>query len=160
MRLWYAIILLFIFSFVGDTIPKTIKVDPGKEGWKESVDSAIELVRRTDPESYQILMDNCYEIQFMLGSISTTVLPHTIVINTLDMEKKSINNLALILVHESYHLYIYNHHIIMKEDDEELSCYTKEYDFMCKLPSVEDWLFMYVVKEIIYYRTLTAKDPK
>ncbi len=161
MRIWYAIILflsLTMYSYSSNE--RKIKIDPCKEEWRNLVDSSIELVKNTDPEAYMILVKNCSNIQFMLGTISTTVLPNTIVINTEDISKNSVNNIASLLVHESYHLELYNSGKIMDPDEEELLCYQREYDFLTKLPYVEDWLFIHIVKRIIYYQTISSTKEK
>jgi hypothetical protein len=133
-----------------------IKISDVGDGWKIQVEEAIELVQKTDPDSYKILIDNCKNIEFMIGTFSTTRPPHTIVINTMDLKKRSINNLAAILVHESYHLYYWNNDIQMEADLEELMCYKKEYSFLTKLPDVEDWLFLHTMKQIIHYTHLVT----
>lgn len=139
---------------------RNIKIDPCKEEWKKLVDSSIDLIKSTDPVSYRILINNCSNIQFMLGTISTTIPPNSILINTEDMAKNSVNNIASLLVHESYHLEIYNSGKKMDPVEEELLCYQNEYDFLTKLPTVEDWLFIHVVKQIIYYQTINATIEK
>jgi hypothetical protein len=121
--------------------------------WKDKVDSAITLIKKTDTVSYQILIDNCKDIEFIIGKYSTTKLPNTIAITTKDMSLNSINNIAAVLVHESYHLFIYNNKIrYSSSNEEEIACYEREYDFLCKLPDVEDWLFLNAMNNIILYR--------
>jgi hypothetical protein len=61
----------------------------------------------------------------------------------------SINNIAAILVHESYHLYIWKAKIRLTEKKEEHEAYLYEYDFLCKLANVEEWLFMNAINQII-----------
>ena len=48
----------------------------------------------------------------------------------------------------------------MDPDEEELLCYQREYDFLTKLPYVEDWLFIHIVKQIIYYQTISSTKEK
>jgi hypothetical protein len=160
MRIWYAIAVFLFFSLGLNSPEKKIRISPSREGWKETVDSAIRLIKATDSVDYRILIDNCDEINFMLGTISTTIPPHVIVINTEDMAKNSVNNIASLLVHESYHLHLYNNKTGMDPIDEELECYKREYDFLTKLPTVEDWLFIHVVKQIIHYQMLGANREK
>lgn len=161
MRIWYAVAILISITFYSYSYnERNIKIDPCKEEWKILVDSSINLIRSTDSASYRILINNCYNIQFMLGTISTTIPPHSILINTEDMAKNSVNDIASLLVHESYHLEIYNSGKKMDPGEEELLCYQKEYDFLTKLPTVEDWLFIHVVKQIIYYQTINATREK
>ena len=130
-----------------------ITVQDVGDGWKAKVDSAIELIKKTDTISYQILMENCKDVEFIIGKYSTTKPPYTIAITTKDMSLNSINNIAAVLVHESYHLFIYNNKIQYSVNEEEAVCYQREYDFLCKLSDVEDWLFLNAMNNIILYRT-------
>jgi hypothetical protein len=150
MRHTIALILLLLPTLCFSQI----KVPDIGEGWKAQVDSAIALVKATSPESYDLLIDNCKEIEYIIGDYSTTKPPHIIAINTRDLQKHSINNIAAILVHESYHLYLYNIGAHLDPNFEELVCYRKEYTFLCKLPYVEDWLFRNAINQIISYSSV------
>lgn len=119
--------------------------------WKPKIEKAIELIKETDPNKYSLLIENCSNIEFIMGDHSTTKPPKTIVINTKDMELNSINNIASVLVHESYHLYLYSKYERLDVNEEELICYKYEYDFLCRLKSVEGWLFKNVIDMIIFY---------
>ena len=145
---------LITFLFLIPTLAfSQITIDDVGDGWKGKVDSAISLIQKTDTISYQILMENCKTVEFIIGKFSTTKPPFTIAITTKDMNLNSINNIAAVLVHESYHLFIYNNHIQYNERDEEVACYVREYEFLCKLPDVEDWLFLNAMNNIILYKT-------
>jgi len=145
---------LITFLFLIPTLAfSQITIDDVGDGWKSKVDSAISLIQKTDTISYQILMENCKTVEFIIGKFSTTKPPFTIAITTKDMNLNSINNIAAVLVHESYHLFIYNNHIQYNERDEEVACYVREYEFLCKLPDVEDWLFLNAMNNIILYKT-------
>jgi len=119
--------------------------------WKPKIQEAIELVKVTDSVKYNLLIENCDNIEFVIGDFSTTKPPKTIVINTRDMRLNSVNNIAAILVHESYHLYLYSKCEGLTEKSEELLCYQYEYTFLCKLPSVEGWIFKNVIDMLIFY---------
>jgi hypothetical protein len=119
--------------------------------WKSKVDSAIMLIKERDTMRYNILIQNCKRIDFIIGDFSSTQPPSTIVISVKDMKLNSINNIACVLVHESYHLYLYNNKIKLDNRTEEVICYIWEYDFLCNLTYVEDWLFKNTIKQIIYY---------
>ena len=128
-----------------------IKVDDVGDGWKPKVDSAISLIQQRDPEKYEVLIKNCNKVEFIIGDFSTTKPPNVIAITTRDMKIGSINNIAAILVHESYHLKLWNEGIKIDPKKEEKEAYSWEYDFLCKLPNVEDWLFLNAIKQIIKY---------
>ena len=139
------LIFLPIFSFA------QIKVDDVGDGWKVKVDSAISLIKVKDPEKYEVLMKNCNRVEFIIGDFSSTRPPNIIAITTKDMNKGSINNIAAILVHESFHLRIWNSGIIMNSRKEEKEAYMYEYDFLCRLSDVEEWLFLNAINRIIEY---------
>ena len=128
-----------------------IKVDDVGDGWKPKVDSAISLIQQRDPEKYEVLIKNCNKVEFIIGDFSTTKPPNVIAITTRDMKIGSINNIAAILVHESYHLKLWNEGIKIDPKKEEKEAYSWEYDFLCKLPNVEEWLFLNAIKQIIKY---------
>ena len=145
---------LITFLFLIPTLSfGQINIQDVGDGWKNKVDSAIALIKKTDTLSYQILMENCKDVEFIIGKYSTTKPPYTIAITTKDMSLNSINNIAAVLIHESYHLFIYNNKIIYSQNEEEAVCYEKEYEFLCKLPDVEDWLFLNAMNNVILYRT-------
>lgn len=128
-----------------------IRIDDVGDGWKPKVDSAISLIQQRDPEKYEVLIKNCNKVEFIIGDFSTTRPPNIIAITTKDMNKGSINNIAAILVHESYHLKLWNEGVKIDPKREEKEAYTWEYEFLCKLPDIEDWLFLYTVNQIIKY---------
>jgi len=141
-------LLIFLPSFAFSQI----KISDVGDGWKQEVDSAIHLIKRIDTANYRVLIENCKEVEFIIGNTSTTKPPNTIAINTGDLKLKSINNIACVLVHESYHLYLYNHRIFLTPNEEELVCYTREYYFLCKLSGIEDWLFTHVINQMTKLR--------
>jgi hypothetical protein len=128
-----------------------IKIDDVGDGWKSKVDSAILIIKTYDQEKYKILIDNCEKIEFILGDYSTTKPPKTIAITTNDAKSSSINNIAAILVHESFHLMVWNSGVKMNPNLEEKEAYKWEYYFLCKLPEVEDWLFLNAINKIILF---------
>jgi hypothetical protein len=146
--------LAVFFFFISLNLSAQIKVPDAGDGWKAKVDSAIQLVKQTDTAAYRILIENCKEVEYIIGNFSTTVPPSTIVITVNDLKMNSIANIACILVHESCHLYLYNNCIQIDDPNrEEYLCYMKEYDFLCKLPYVEEWLFENAINKLLYYKS-------
>jgi hypothetical protein len=152
------VVSLFLISYVLflDT-DKPIHISKVGDNWNQKVDSAILLIKLTDKNKYEELVNNCDTIDFSFMDFSTTELPRTIVISNKDINLNSINNLAAVLVHESHHLYLYNTNNKSSADEEELNCYLYEYDFLTKLPEIEDWLFINNVEKIIYYQNRIKK---
>ena len=69
-----------------------------------------------------------------------------------DMNIKSINNLACVIIHESHHLYIQQNDIVLTSPKEELECYYWELEFIKKLPNPEVWLEQHIIRCIINYK--------
>lgn len=157
MNKFFAIILCLFNSFFTTS---QIKIQDVGDGWKASVNSAIEMIKITDTASYRLLIDECKEIEFIIGNRSSTKPPYIIAISTEDLKINSINNIASILVHESWHLYFYNHRIVYEANYEESMCYKKEYEFVSKLFYVEDWLFKNIINNFLYYRYLSFISEK
>jgi hypothetical protein len=141
--------LIGILLLISNVTFSQIKIDDVGDGWKSKVDSAILLIQEKDPKAYKLLTDHCKDIEFIIGDHSTTKLPSTIAITVKDMNINSINNIAAILVHESYHLYIWKAKIRLTEKKEEHDAYLYEYEFLCKLSDPENWLFLNAVNQII-----------
>jgi hypothetical protein len=150
--MYFSNVILCILLFISSNLSAQIQIPDAGDAWKQKVDSAIQLIKETDTTAYRILMENCKEVEFIIGNYSTTKPPYTIAITTADMKLNSINNIACVLVHESCHLYVFNHSIKLENDKEEYLCYMKEYDFVCKLQYVEHWLFQSVMNNLLYYR--------
>ena len=134
-----------------------IKVPDVGDNWKTKVELAIDLISRVDPISHKILIDNCDQIEYIVGDRSTCKWPNVIAINTKDLELGSINNIAAVLVHESHHLHYHNQKLRLEPDLEEYLCYLREYEFLCKLSDTEDWLFKNCINQLLYYRGLICK---
>ena len=157
MRFKNTIIAALLLMSIG--VRAQIKIPDVGDGWKAKVESAIELVHKTDSVSYKVIMSNCKDIEYIVGDRSTCKLPNTIAINTKDLELGSINNIAAVLVHEAHHLLYYNQMLRFDPDLEEYLCYLREYEFLCKLPDTEDWLFKNCINQLLHYRGQVCKTP-
>jgi hypothetical protein len=128
-----------------------IKIDKAGDGWDLKVDSAIQLIRRVDIDKYRMLDTNCYQISFMISPYSSCSLEHGlghIYIAVNDMKLNSINNIAVVLVHESLHLYIAKKGIELIPAKEETFCYMYELNFIEKLTNPEPWLIEHALNNI------------
>jgi hypothetical protein len=150
MRFATTVILFFLLSLRSQA---QIRVPDTGDGWKEVVDSAILLVEKTDTSAHRILVENCEEVEFALAPFSTTRPPRTIVISVKDMRTRSLNNIACVLVHESYHLYLGKLNPSLDLNEEEYLCYLQEYSFIMKLKEIEDWLFKNTLDMLLYHKS-------
>ena len=95
------LIILFLTSFNSYS---QIKIDDIGDNWKYKVDSALTVIKTYDPQKYDTLVKYCKHITFWVGDFSSTEDENTIMISQRDMKLNSINNIASVLVHESFHL--------------------------------------------------------
>lgn len=126
-------LILTIFSF---TLFSQVRVDQSGEGWKEMVDSAIILIKRTDTSAYNHLIKHCTKIGFWNGDYSSNERTE-IFVSRSDILLGSIENISCILIHESKHLELRSAGLSLQE--EECICYNYELEFIKKLKNVE-WL--------------------
>lgn len=144
--------IVLIFTLLTLPVFSQIRVDDVGDGWKLKIDSALTLIKKTDPDVYKQVISNCNYITYWMGNFSSTQDSSTILISTKDMNIGSVNNLACVIVHESHHLFIKRSKIKMTPNKEELECYLYEYEFLKKIENVEDWLTIHVIKCILKYR--------
>lgn len=128
-----------------------IKVDKAGDGWDLKVDSALALIKTTDPAKYALLDSVCSNVSFWLSDFSSCDLEGEegrIYISVRDVKLNSINNLASVVVHESFHLYIWKRKFILSPKEEENYCYRYELELVNKLPNLEPWLKSHVIEQI------------
>jgi hypothetical protein len=120
-----------------------IKIDKAGDDWDLKIDSAITLIKNTDTNYYNVLVEYCQHVEIWNGPFSTNYLDKeigTIIVSVNDIKLNSINNLAAVLVHESCHLIFLKGGIILDKNEEERACYKYEYLFLLQVPNVEPWL--------------------
>jgi hypothetical protein len=137
-------ILLFILALLPTFTYGQITVDKAGDGWDLKIDSAITLIKQTDTNYYNLLINYCDHIEIWNERFSSNE-PYknkrgVILVSVADIKLNSINNLAAVLVHESAHLGFRSKNITLNEKDEERFCYSYELAFIKKLPNLEAWL--------------------
>ena len=129
-----------------------IKIDKAGDGWDLKIDSALSLIQTVDPQKYQLLDSVCQEVSFWLSKFSSNELTEEgvgrIYVAVGDVKLNSINNLAVVLVHESLHLYFLRKGIKLPPLVEENFCYRYELELIEKLTNVEPWLKENTLKQI------------
>ncbi len=127
-----------------------IKVDKAGDGWDLKVDSALALIKTIDSSKYELLDSVCSNVSFWLSDFSSCDSEDggRIYISVRDVKLNSINNLASVLVHESFHLYIWKRKFILSPKEEENYCYRYELELVSKLPNLEPWLKAHVIEQI------------
>jgi hypothetical protein len=140
------LVLLFTFS-----VNAQIQIlDIGPE-WKSKVEKAIRVIEKYDPVKYQILIQECKQIDFGLVTFATSDGNSVIVLPVEVMNRGCINDIAACLVHESLHIRINKSGKKIDPDTEEVICYQWELDFLNHLPKPEPWLIENARYQIIVY---------
>jgi len=144
-------LLLCLSLFLSVNLFGQIKVDDVGDGWKQTVEQAIDLIKQYDTTRYNLLLEVCTHISYSTALFSTTESENTILISQKDIQSKNINNIAAVLVHESLHLYFQRKGYKMTENQEEFRCYVYEMQFLLLIPNVEPWLLEHAQKQIEFY---------
>ena len=129
-----------------------IKIDKAGDGWDLKIDSALQLIKKTDIVKYNLIDSVCTSISFWVSEFSSCELTDStgvIYVSTKDVKLNSINNLAAVLVHESFHLYLRKRGTVLTTNQEEYFCYYYELGLINKLSNVEDWLIQHTKQQII-----------
>ena len=126
-----------------------IKIDKAGNGWDLKADSALMIIQKYDSTKYKLLLDVCDRIEFWNGSYSTNDGKKTIIVSTEDVKLNSINNLAAVIIHESFHLYCTKSNLGFETTKEENVCYRYEFSFLEMLPNVEIWLWRHTLEQIV-----------
>lgn len=142
-------IILFLFPL---TSFSQIKVDKAGDGWDKKIDSALVLIQKTDIEKYQLIDSVCNRVEFWSSGFSSNEGNYgekgTILVAVKDVKLNSINNLAVVLVHESLHLHVLQKGYIIAPEQEEAWCYRYELTFIDKLKNPEPWLKQHAITQL------------
>lgn len=129
-----------------------IVIDKAGDGWDSKIDSALQLIKKTDIEKYQLLDSVCGKVEFWSSGFSSNEGKYgekgVILVAVKDVKLNSINNLAVVLVHESLHLHVLQKGYIIIPEQEEAWCYRYELDFIDKLPNPEPWLKQHAITQL------------
>lgn len=143
MKNWFWLLFLLPINSYSQ-----ISIDKAGDGWHLKIDSALTLISQYDSAKFELLNDVCSKIEFWNGSYSTNDGDTVIVVAVNDVKLGSINNLALVLIHESLHLYLMDRGVELLTKVEENYCYRYELEFLEKLPNPEPWLTRHVLEQI------------
>lgn len=129
-----------------------IKIDKAGNGWDLKIDSALQLIKEVDIEKYQLIDSVCGRVEFWSSGFSSNEGSYgnkgTILVAVKDVQLNSINNLAVVLVHESLHLHVLQKGYIIAPEQEEAWCYRYELTFIDKLKNPEPWLKQHAITQL------------
>ena len=145
---------LFLTSmlFITNLAFGQIKIDKAGNGWDLKIDSALQLIKKVDIEKYQLIDSVCDRVEFWSSGFSSNEGSYgkkgTILVAVKDVQLNSINNLAVVMVHESLHLHVLQKGYIVAPEQEEAWCYRYELTFIDKLKNPEPWLKQHAIKQL------------
>jgi hypothetical protein len=129
-----------------------IKIDKAGNGWDLKIDSALQLIKEVDIEKFQLIDSVCERVEFWSSGFSSNEGSYgkkgTILVAVKDVQLNSINNLAVVMVHESLHLHVLQKGYIVAPEQEEAWCYRYELTFIDKLKNPEPWLKQHAIKQL------------
>jgi hypothetical protein len=144
--------LLLILLTLPSLLLSQIVIDKAGDGWDSKIDSALQLIKKTDIEKYQLLDSVCGKVEFWSSGFSSNEGKYgekgIILVAVKDVKLNSINNLAVVLVHESLHLHVLQKGYIIVPEQEEAWCYRYELDFISKLHNPEPWLKQHAITQL------------
>ena len=144
--------LLLILLTLPSLLFSQIIVDKAGDGWDSKIETALQLIKKTDIEKYQLLDSVCGKVEFWSSGFSSNEGKYgekgIILVAVKDVKLNSINNLAVVLVHESLHLHVLQKGYIIIPEQEEAWCYRYELDFISKLPNPELWLKQHAITQL------------
>ena len=144
-------LFLCLSLFLSFNLFSQLRIDDVGDGWKQTVEQAIDLIKQYDTVHYNLLFEVCDQISYSTAPFSTTESGCVILISQKDIQSKNVNNIAAVLVHESLHLYFQQKGYKMTEPQEEFRCYVYEIQFLLLLPNVEPWLLEHAQNQIEFY---------
>ena len=146
------VLILTCLLFITNLSFGQIRIDKAGNGWDLKIDSALQLIKKTDIEKYQLIDSVCERVEFWSSGFSSNEGSYgnkgTILVAVKDVQLNSINNLAVVLVHESLHLHVLQKGYIIIPEQEEAWCYRYELDFIDKLPNPEPWLKQHAITQL------------
>ena len=142
------IITIILFPLL---LKSQINIPDVGSGWKAKVQQAIEVVKKYDSLKYDILIQQCKQIDFGLIPFATSDGKSTIILPVEVLSRGCINDIAACLVHESYHMQLNRYQIDLDENYEEVMCYEWELAFLRKIPNIETWLILNATHQIKVY---------
>lgn len=147
-RFFLGVGLLFSITAHGQ-----IRVDQAGDDWKSLVDSALTKIKQSDISTWNFILEHVKHIGFWNGAFSTTEFnaqgTWSVVISASDIRLGSINNLASVITHESYHVYAATHNLQLTPCQEELAAYSFEQSFQRRLKNLESWISRSTTHQVI-----------
>jgi hypothetical protein len=128
-----------------------INVHKAGDGWDSIVKQAILLISKTSPTHYKMLIDHVDVIEFWNENYSSNNIVDgkgVIVVSINDIKLGSLNNIAAVLIHETYHLHMMSLPYIVSGREEEYQAYSFELKFLKLLPNVEPDLIEFTKEQV------------
>ena len=143
--------LVLLLCLLPQVLCSQIDIHKAGDGWDSIVKQAILLINKTSPTHYKMLVDHVDVIKFWNEDYSSNNVVDgkgVIVVSSKDIKLNSLNNIAAVLVHETYHLHLMAMPYILSGHEEEYQAYSFELKFLKLLQNVEPDLLAYTKEQV------------
>ena len=148
--------LVLLLCLLPQVLCSQINIHKAGDGWDSIVKQAIILIKNTSPTHYKMLVEHVDIIEFWNEDYSSNNIVDgkgVIVVSSKDIKLNSLNNIAAVLVHETYHLHLMAMPYILSGHEEEYQAYSFELKFLKLLPNVEPDLLAYTKEQVKLWNT-------
>jgi hypothetical protein len=148
--------LVLLLCLLPQVLCSQINIHKAGDGWDSIVKQAILLINKTSPTHYKMLVEHVDVIEFWNEDYSSNNIVDgkgVIVVSSKDIKLNSLNNIAAVLVHETYHLHLMAMPYILSGHEEEYQAYSFELKFLKLLQNVEPDLLAYTKKQVKLWNT-------
>jgi hypothetical protein len=143
--------LVLLLCLLPQVLCSQINIHKAGDGWDSIVKQAILLINKTSPTHYKMLVEHVDVIEFWNEDYSSNNIVDgkgVIVVSSKDIKLNSLNNIAAVLVHETYHLHLMAMPYILSGHEEEYQAYSFELKFLKLLQNVEPDLLAYTKEQV------------
>jgi hypothetical protein len=148
--------LVLLLCLLPQVLCSQINIHKAGDGWDSIVKQAILLINKTSPTHYKMLVEHVDVIEFWNEDYSSNNIVDgkgVIVVSSKDIKLNSLNNIAAVLVHETYHLHLMAMPYILSGHEEEYQAYSFELKFLKLLQNVEPDLLAYTKEQVKLWNT-------
>lgn len=126
-------LLINFFSF------SQVRLDGFDTREKNSIESAISLIKEKDDFKYSRLLEFCKMIKYSDVGVCRIENDSIIIITKEILNLGSVNKVACSIIHETKRLEIKVKKYNLSKRKEEWTCYSSEWGFCCRI-NCEEWL--------------------
>ena len=150
-------VVLILCLLLSNTVYSQIVLPVTASEYQKTIEDAITLIKKTDTNVYNRLDLMVDTIDMWLGAFSSC--DYGWIFISRDDILLGVQNVAAVLVHESQHIWIWEHNIKLNHGQEEVVCYQYELNFLNKVPNCDWRLKKHAIQNIKIFSEV-ARNPE